>query len=164
MGRNFAGPLAHGVLDLVFAFLGRYRTWVRTVTERAGVDRDALVKLRTVLAERISRQNVFLAYPRRPRCLFWLPLAIFGFHFTFILVALGVLWMSGASLGCLAASSGHLGSCPAHLGTQRDHPGALFWSPLASLEHPLGSILDALDSHLAPPGEMSRNVAEMSRF
>ena len=77
---------------------------------------------------------------------------------------MGVLWISGASLGRLGASLGRLGSCLGRLGARLGRPGGPFWPPLATFGQHFGSILEVLDCHLASPGEGSRNVTEIPRF
>ena len=77
----------------------------------------------------------------------------------------GASWgVSGAPLGRLGASLGRLGSCLGRLGALLGRPGGPFWPPLAPYGHHFGTILETLESHLASPGEGSRNVPQIPRF
>ena len=72
-------------------------------------------------------------------------------RFLGVLVCLGRSWrVSGAFWERLKAFMGRL--------------GGPFWPPLAPFGHHFGTILEALESHLASPGEGSRNVPEIPRF
>ena len=81
---------------------------------------------------------------------------------------LGRVWASlgrlGASLERLGASLGRLEPSLGRLGPSLGRLGAPFWLPLAPFGDHFGLILAAWGSHLASPGEGSRNVAKMSRF